>query len=69
MDAGSSGKVYIVTEGAITIEQADGQRHVLNPLDSIYVPAGVSRAVANESGGTAAMIVVTPPPLTPTACY
>lgn len=60
MDAGAMGKVYVVTEGVITIEQADGVRYLLHPLDSIYVPAGESRAVFNESGATAAMIVVTP---------
>jgi quercetin dioxygenase-like cupin family protein len=62
MDAGTFGKVYVVTEGAITIEQGDGARHVLHPGDSIFVAAGESRAVMNECGGPAAMIVVTPPP-------
>lgn len=61
MDAGSIGKVYVVTEGTITIEQADGQRHVLNPLDSIHVPANVARAVLNDTDAPAAMIVITPP--------
>ncbi|HEX3678211.1 MAG TPA: cupin domain-containing protein [Galbitalea sp.] len=60
MDAGSVGKVYVVTQGVITIEQADGTRHILHPLDSIFVPAGESRAVLNESGAPAAMIVITP---------
>ncbi len=62
MDAGSFDKLYVITEGAITIEQGDGVRHVLYPGDSIFVPAGEARAVRNECGGPAAMIVVTPPP-------
>lgn len=61
MGAGPIGKVYVVTEGALVIEQADGARHVLHPLDSIFIPAGEARAIRNESGAGAAMIVVTPP--------
>jgi quercetin dioxygenase-like cupin family protein len=62
MEAGTFDKIYVVTEGAITIEQDDGARHILKPGDSIYVPAGEARAVLNECGGPAAMIVVTPSP-------
>ena len=63
MDAAPIGKVYVVTEGALIIEQSDGVRHVLLASDSIFVPAGEARAVLNESGAPAAMIVITPPPL------
>ena len=62
MDAAPVGKVYVVTEGAIIIEQENGARHVLETWDSIFVPAGEARAVRNESGASAAMIVVTPAP-------
>lgn len=62
MGAGPIGKVYVVTQGAITIEQADGARHVLHSGDSIFIAAGEARAVLNESDSVAAMIVVTPPP-------
>ena len=62
MDAAQIGKIYVVTEGTLLIEQVDGTRHKLNPLDSIYVPPGEARAVRNESGASAAMIVITPPP-------
>ncbi len=61
MGAGPIGKVYVVTEGAITIEQADGARHVLHPGDSIFIAPDEARAVLNQSGGPAAMIVITPP--------
>ncbi len=62
MDTGTFSKVYVVTEGALVIEQGDGVRHVLQVGDSIHVAAGEARAVLNESGGPAAMLVVTPPP-------
>ena len=62
MATGTFGKVYVVTEGALIIEQGDGVRHVLVAGDSIYVAAGEARAVLNESGEPSAMLVVTPPP-------
>jgi glyoxylate utilization-related uncharacterized protein len=62
MDAGSFGKIYVVTQGALTIEQADGVRHRLSLWDSIFIPAGEARSVINDSGAPAAIIVVTPPP-------
>ena len=62
MGAGDFGKVYVVTEGALTVEQTDGVRHVLRPGDSIFIAPGEARAMRNESGAPAAMIVITPPP-------
>ena len=61
MGAGPIGKVYVVTEGTLIVAQSDGLRHVLNVLDSIFIPAGEARAVLNESGEPATMIVITPP--------
>ena len=61
MDAGEIGKVYVVTEGELVIEQEDGLRHVLERGDSIFIPVGEARAVRNASGARAAMIVITPP--------
>ena len=60
MEAASIGKIYVVTEGAIIIEQEDGTRHLLRNRDSIFVPAGEARAVRNESGASAAILVITP---------
>ncbi len=51
----------MVTEGSLVIEQPDGVRHVLHALDSIFIAPGQARAIRNESGAAAAMIVVTPP--------
>ena len=62
MDVGPIGKIYVVTEGSLAVEQAGGERHVLDVGDSIFIPAGEARAIFNLSGRTAAMIVVTPPP-------
>ena len=62
MGAGPIGKVYVVTEGALTIEQEDGTRHVLHVGDSVFIAAGEARAIVNESGRPAAIIVVTPAP-------
>lgn len=61
MGAGPIGKVYVVTQGALTIEQIDGVRHLLRAGDSIFIRAGEARAVLNESAEPAAMIVITPP--------
>ena len=60
MEAAAIGKVYIVVEGAISVDQADGVRHRLGLMDSIFVPAGEARAVVNDSGAPAAIIVITP---------
>ncbi len=62
MDVGAAGKVYVVTEGSITIEEENGELHVLHRWDSIFVPAGEARAVRNESGAASSMIVITPAP-------
>lgn len=61
MGAGAIGKVYVIAEGALIIEQPDGVRHVLNALDSIFIGPGEARAIRNESGAPATMIVITPP--------
>ena len=61
LGTGTFGKVYVVTTGSLTIVQADGTSHVLNALDSIFIPAGEARAIRNDSGAPAEMIVITPP--------
>lgn len=61
MGAGAIGKVYVITEGTLTIEQPDGVRHVLHAFDSIHIAPGEARAIRNDSGAAATMIVITPP--------
>ena len=60
MGASDFGKIYVVTGSELIIQQEDGARHVLRPGDSIFIPGGEARAVLNESGVAAAMIVITP---------
>jgi quercetin dioxygenase-like cupin family protein len=60
MDAAPIGKIYIVTDGMISFEQADGTCHVLSRGDSIHVPPGEARAVLNDTAKPAAMIVIVP---------
>ena len=62
MEAAPIGRIYIVATGSISIDQADGVRHQLHQWDSVYVPPGEARAVVNESGTPAAILVVTPAP-------
>ena len=56
------GRIYVVVEGALTVEQADGTRHRLALWDSVFVPPGEARAVTNDTDAPAVIIVVTPPP-------
>ncbi len=62
MEAAPIGRIYVVATGAISIDQADGVRHSLQQWDSVYVPPGEARAVVNDSGAPAAIIVITPAP-------
>lgn len=62
MGSGPIGKIYVVTQGALTIDQADGVRHVLHAGDSVFIAAGEARAVRNQADVSATMIVITPPP-------
>ena len=62
MEAGATGKIYVVTEGSLTVEQDDGVRHRLQKWDSIFIAAGEARSIINDSGAAAAIIVITPPP-------
>ena len=62
MEAGPIAKVYVVTQGVLTVVQADGLRHRLEQWDSIFIPAGEARAIQNESEALATIIVITPPP-------
>jgi glyoxylate utilization-related uncharacterized protein len=60
MDAGASGKIYVVVEGEVTIDLTDGATHVLRRLDSCFIPAGDAGAIRNASNGVATMLVVMP---------
>jgi mannose-6-phosphate isomerase-like protein (cupin superfamily) len=62
MDAGMLEKIYVVLEGAVTVELADGTAHVLQPLDSCHIPGGEARSIRNDGNAVATMLVVMPHP-------
>lgn len=62
MDSGPLEKIYVVLEGEVTVELADGTSHVLRALDSCHIPGGEARAVRNDSNCVATMLVVMPHP-------
>ena len=62
MDAGPLEKLYVVLEGEVTVELADGTTHVLCALDSCHIPGGEARAIRNDSNHVATMLVVMPHP-------
>jgi glyoxylate utilization-related uncharacterized protein len=62
MDAGALEKIYVILSGEVTVELADGARHVLRALDSCHIPPGEARAIRNESNHIATMLVVMPHP-------
>ncbi|MCZ4342778.1 cupin domain-containing protein [Sphingomonadaceae bacterium G21617-S1] len=62
MDAGPLGKIYVVLEGAVTIELGSGEIQTLKKLDSCFIPGGEARAVRNDGNIVATMLVVMPYP-------
>lgn len=62
MDAGMLGKIYVVLEGEVTLDLADGSTQVLAKLDSCFIPAGEARAIRNAGNTVATMLVVMPTP-------
>ena len=60
MDAGALEKIYVILSGEVTVELADGARHVLRALDSCHIPPGESRAIRNDGNDVATMLVVMP---------
>lgn len=58
MASGSTEKVYFVIAGSITVQTEDGQELTLNPMDSLYIPAGEKRSVLNKTKAPATMLVV-----------
>lgn len=62
MSATPAAKIYLVTEGEITVTLGDGTRHTLATGDSCHIPANEERAVLNETNAPASMIVVMPTP-------
>ena len=61
MDATPVEKVYVVTEGEITIVTEEGEA-TLGPYDSIYLAPNEARAIENRTNRPASMITVMPYP-------
>ncbi|HEY0934876.1 MAG TPA: cupin domain-containing protein [Trebonia sp.] len=51
--------VYLVLTGCLTVS-LDDQQLELTPLDSLFLPAGCVRAVANLTAEPASMLVIRP---------
>lgn len=54
-------KVYVVLSGHVTVT-ADGEEHVLGPMDSCRIGPNVERKVLNASNEMAMMLVILPYP-------
>jgi glyoxylate utilization-related uncharacterized protein len=62
MDAGPLEKIYVVLEGEVTVELADGTVHVLHAMDSCHIPGGEARSIRNAANQVATMLVIMPHP-------
>src|SRR5277367_4476394 len=62
MDVGALEKIYVILSGEVTVELADGTRHLLRALDSCHIPSGEARAIRNDGNHVATMLVVMPHP-------
>ena len=60
-DATPFEKVYVVTEGEMTIT-VDGIDTIIGPMDSCTIPAGEVRILENRTNNVGKMIVVIPYP-------
>ena len=61
LDATPLEKVYVVTEGEVTIVTDEGEA-TLGPLDSCYLAPNEARSIENRTNRPASMIVVMPYP-------
>jgi len=62
MDAGATGKIYVVLDGELTIALGTGETQVLSRLDSCFIPAGEAREIRNDGNLVATMLVIMPTP-------
>ena len=62
MSASGQAKVYVMIDGELTVQLADGPSYVLNRLDSCLIEAGETREIRNETNGVATMLVMMPAP-------
>ena len=58
MSADNVEKVYFVLSGTVTVTTPEGEIFVLNPTDSLYIPAGEKRYLVNKANSPASMLVI-----------
>jgi mannose-6-phosphate isomerase-like protein (cupin superfamily) len=51
-------KIYFVLSGTITVITKGGERIVLRPNDSLYIPPGEEREIINGENVPASMLVI-----------
>ncbi len=51
-------KVYIVLSGKMTVLRENGEKIILEPMDSLYIPPGERRYLINETNMPASMLVI-----------
>lgn len=57
-DKSDTEKVYFVLSGKITVKSEKGEKFVLGPMESLYIPPGESRFIINETNFPATMLVI-----------
>lgn len=57
--AAPTGKVYVVLEGEITVNTAEGAA-VLGKFDSCYLPPNLERSIINNTNNPVQMLVISP---------
>jgi mannose-6-phosphate isomerase-like protein (cupin superfamily) len=60
MDAGTSGKIYVVLSGELTISLADSSKTKLYALDSCFIPAGEAREISNTTNAVTSILAIMP---------
>lgn len=57
-DASPTEKIYFVLQGEVTVINAEKEKIVLKPWDSIHIAANEGRAIINETNQPASMLVI-----------
>ena len=58
MEASDIEKVYYVLSGTLTVTTPEGEVFMLDPTDSLYIPAGEKRYLINKTTSPASMLVI-----------
>lgn len=58
MAASDFEKVYFILSGTLTVTTPEGKVLTLEPMDSLYIPAGQKRYLINKTNSPASMLVI-----------